>query len=246
MRAALSTGRFSAWCRNKDALVDNVRRAPDGRQQMLTRGCASSQTRPPHLLGERAAHASVGPCQACPDQHWDESIALIRAKRSTLLTFVIPRVLDKVVLQHTHQDRRQEAGQQQHRDAAVDDAEPVDLHRVASMSLTPRTQCVPTRALSCRPCCGQCERYTKPSGMQQIWRYLPPSAVAETGTSGTCSREKTAGSVPPLTAAGCPHRCYIVGRNVSSGQLHQDSICGRTCPCAFRRAPRFLAMSPSM
>jgi hypothetical protein len=43
-----------------------------------------------------------------------------------LLTWVL-RELYKVRAQHAQQDGGQEAGQQQHRDAGVDDAEPVDL-----------------------------------------------------------------------------------------------------------------------
>ncbi len=43
------------------------------------------------------------------------------------LTFIIPCVLDEVILQHTHEDGGQEAGQQKHRDARVDDGEPVNL-----------------------------------------------------------------------------------------------------------------------
>mmetsp|Transcript_18486 Transcript_18486/g.45975 ORF Transcript_18486/g.45975 Transcript_18486/m.45975 type:complete len:697 (-) Transcript_18486:14-2104(-) len=44
-----------------------------------------------------------------------------------LLHLVVARVLNEVVLQHAHQDSGQEPREQQHGDAAVDDAEPVDL-----------------------------------------------------------------------------------------------------------------------
>ena len=42
-------------------------------------------------------------------------------------TFLIAGVLEEVVLQHPHEDGGQEAREQQHRHARVDDAEPVDL-----------------------------------------------------------------------------------------------------------------------
>lgn len=52
--------------------------------------------------------------------------ALENRKEHTLT--VIARILDEVCLQHAHQDGGQEAGQQQHGHARVDDGEPVDLH----------------------------------------------------------------------------------------------------------------------
>ena len=45
---------------------------------------------------------------------------------TTALTLVA-RVLDEVGLEHAHEDGGQEAGQQQHGHARVDDGEPVDL-----------------------------------------------------------------------------------------------------------------------
>jgi hypothetical protein len=69
-----------------------------------------------------AAHHALGH-DKCFTEQW-------LASTCALLTIIIAGVLDEVVLQHAHQDGRQEAGQQQHRDAAVDDAEPVDLRCV--------------------------------------------------------------------------------------------------------------------
>ncbi len=42
-------------------------------------------------------------------------------------SLVVARILDEVVLQHAHEDGGQETREQQHRHAAVDDGEPVDL-----------------------------------------------------------------------------------------------------------------------
>ncbi len=52
-------------------------------------------------------------------------------------TIILARVLDEVVLQHAHQDGGQEARQQQHRHAAVDDAEPVDLRQAVPSASAP-------------------------------------------------------------------------------------------------------------
>jgi hypothetical protein len=53
--------------------------------------------------------------------------AKTRPQQSLLLTFVLPGVFDKVVLQNAHQDGGEEASEQQHGDTGVDDGEPVDL-----------------------------------------------------------------------------------------------------------------------
>ena len=44
-------------------------------------------------------------------------------------SLIIFRVLDKIVLQNPHEDGRQEARQQQHCHAAVDDGEPMNLRK---------------------------------------------------------------------------------------------------------------------
>jgi hypothetical protein len=50
-------------------------------------------------------------------------------------TFLITGVLHEVVLEDTHEDGSQEAGKQQHCDAWVDYAEPVNLHAHAYQRL---------------------------------------------------------------------------------------------------------------
>ncbi len=47
---------------------------------------------------------------------------------------IVLRILDEVVLQHPHEDGGQETGQQQHRHARVDDAEPMDLQAHAAQT----------------------------------------------------------------------------------------------------------------
>lgn len=42
-------------------------------------------------------------------------------------TFIVTCILQEIILEHPHEDGGQEAGEKQHRDARVDDAEPVDL-----------------------------------------------------------------------------------------------------------------------
>lgn len=58
----------------------------------------------------------------------DVAVHVLPARLLQLLgVLVVARVLDKVVLEHAQQDGGQEAGEQQHGDAGVDDGEPVDL-----------------------------------------------------------------------------------------------------------------------
>ena len=56
-----------------------------------------------------------------------QDLSAPRSQAATEHTFIIPCVLDKVLLEDAHEDGGQEARQQQHRHARVDDAEPVDL-----------------------------------------------------------------------------------------------------------------------
>ena len=44
-----------------------------------------------------------------------------------MITFIILSVLDKILLEDTHEDGGQEASQQKHCHTGVDDTEPVDL-----------------------------------------------------------------------------------------------------------------------
>ena len=85
-----------------------------------------------HAEGERQQ------LQARPHQRAEEGAAggeaedvavheLPPALLAVLGLLVVGRVLDKVVLEHAHEDGGQEAGEQEDGDAGVDDGEPVDL-----------------------------------------------------------------------------------------------------------------------
>ena len=96
-------------------------RAPQLPAQPLAAASSMIAARVPaaaHATGRALkARSPQAPAQGRPAQH---------AERAHL---VVAAVLDKVVLEHAHEDGGQEPGQQQHRDAAVDDREPVDLQR---------------------------------------------------------------------------------------------------------------------
>ncbi len=71
-------------------------------------------------------------CHGQQDMCWGRWGAWRWARTSLIVT----RVLDEVVLEHTHEDGGQEARQQQHRHTAVDYGEPMDLHPPTHASLT--------------------------------------------------------------------------------------------------------------